>query len=394
MKKKLFSLLLVMFMLLGFVDIKAEAAVELESHINSCADFLVKNNNFDPWQIPSLLKLNKLNDAQKNNIKKDIDDNFDNCIYSTDIAKNIFVLRALGYDVQNYNGHDLVNEMLAMGDYLGSTNYEVWVLSAAVKGDYKLTDDSKKAIDNIVADVLKNQAASGGFAYSYGGQWVDVDCTGMALYALSPYKERGDVQESVKKGIKYIKDAYNNGQIDNSNTLAMAILGLYPYGEVTDNMISDLLSYQREDGSFTWKKDNEGSVVFASEQALYTLTSYKYGDVFDFRNAESNGSKEENKEDNKQDIDKDTGNTGDNDKKDNVEDKNNNGQNAGNGSNPENKPEESSPAEDSYENKMDEYASETKTGDVDICVISSLCLMAMAGIALGRKKSGAKICRK
>ena len=71
--------------------------------------------------------------------------------------KDIFVLSALGENPQEFCDYDLVNEMIGKGDYIGSNNYEVWILSAASKGNYTISDDNKEKLETIYEDILACQ---------------------------------------------------------------------------------------------------------------------------------------------------------------------------------------------------------------------------------------------
>ena len=82
------------------------------------------------------------------------------------------------------------------------------------------------------------------------------------------------------------KDA--EGKFNNSNTTAMAILGLSSIEEDVSSLVEDILTYQMEDGQFKWMNEETEGNYLATEQDFYALVqseAAKNGaDLFDFRN--------------------------------------------------------------------------------------------------------------
>ena len=266
----------------------AEQSIVTES-IFKTADYYAKQESLGEWQIPAMVRTGKITEAQKEKALEKVKENIQNGYeYSTQMAKDILVLSALGENPQEFCNYDLVNEMLEKGDYIGSCNYEVWILSAATKGNYTIDEGNKEILNRIYEDILACQNENGGFAYYPGGDWIDVDMTGMALYALSSYNDEKTL-EVINKAKDYInssKDA--EGKFSNSNTTAMAILGLSSIGEDVSTLVEDILTYQMEDGQFKWMHEEAEGNSLATEQDFYALVqseAAKNGaDLFDFRN--------------------------------------------------------------------------------------------------------------
>ena len=267
----------------------AEQSIVTES-IFKTADYYAKQEGLGEWQIPAMVRTGKITEAQKEKALEKVKENIQNGYgYSTQMAKDILVLSALGENPQEFCNYDLVNEMLEKGDYIGSCNYEVWILSAATKGNYTIDEGNKEILNRIYEDILACQNENGGFAYYPGGDWIDVDMTGMALYALSSYNNDEKNLEVINKAKDYInssKDA--EGKFSNSNTTAMAILGLSSIGEDVSTLVEDILTYQMEDGQFKWMHEEAEGNSLATEQDFYALVqseAAKNGaDLFDFRN--------------------------------------------------------------------------------------------------------------
>ena len=266
----------------------AEQSIVTES-IFKTADYYAKQESLGEWQIPAMVRTGKITEAQKEKALEKVKENIQNGYeYSTQMAKDILVLSALGENPQEFCNYDLVNEMLEKGDYIGSCNYEVWILSAATKGNYTIDEGNKEILNRIYEDILACQNENGGFAYYPGGDWIDVDMTGMALYALSSYNDEKTL-EVINKAKDYInssKDA--EGKFSNSNTTAMAMLGLSSIGEDVSTLVEDILTYQMEDGQFKWMHEEAEGNSLATEQDFYALVqseAAKNGaDLFDFRN--------------------------------------------------------------------------------------------------------------
>ncbi len=262
----------------------------LSKSIFKTADYYATQESLGEWQIPAMVRTGKITEAQKEKALEKVKVNIQNGYeYSSQMAKDIFVLSALGENPQEFCNYDLVNEMLGKGDYIGSCNYEVWILSAATKGNYTIDEGNKVILETIYEDILACQNENGGFAYYPGGSWIDVDITGMALYALSSYNNDDKTLEAINKAKDYInssKDA--EGKFSNSNTTAMAILGLSSVGEDVSSLVEDILTYQMEDGQFKWMHEEAEGNYLATEQDFYALVqseAAKNGaDLFDFRN--------------------------------------------------------------------------------------------------------------
>ena len=106
------------------------------------------------------------------------------------------------------------------------------------------------------------------------------------------YKAVEDVA-TITRGRVISKDYINSskdaeGKFSNSNTTAMAILGLSSIGEDVSSLVEDILTYQMEDGQFKWMHEEAEGNSLATEQDFYALVqseAAKNGaDLFDFRN--------------------------------------------------------------------------------------------------------------
>lgn len=275
-------------------EVKAEKSLDLTiyENIKKTASLLSTKDKLGEWQVPSMVRLEKITDIQKQNILNDINARIEKKYadeYSSQMAKDIIVLTSLNENPQTYKNFDLINEMINKKDYIGSCNYEVWILLCSTINNYSISAENKITLNEVISDIIKCQNENGGFSYTPGGSWIDVDMTGMAIFALSPYKNKTqEIEDAINNGKNYILSelSKNNGKFDNSNTTAMAILGLSSIGYDCSSLAEDLLTYELEDGSFTWKKDTPECNDFATEQSLYSLIQYSAAkdnkNIFDF----------------------------------------------------------------------------------------------------------------
>lgn len=266
---------------------------EISKEISKTSSLLSLRDSLGEWQVPSMVRLEKITNSQKqnifNSINARIDAKYENS-YSSQMAKDIFMLTALNENPQTYRNFDLINEMISKKDYIGSSNYEVWILIATELNNYSISDENKVLLNNMVEDILNCQSDNGGFGYSVDKQCIDVDMTGMAIFALSSYENKTpEITNAIENAKNYILSELekSGGKFDNSNTTAMAILGLSSVGYDCADLASNLLTYELEDGSFVWQKTDAESNDLSTEQALYSLIQYSASklnkNIFDFR---------------------------------------------------------------------------------------------------------------
>lgn len=171
-------------------------------------------------------------------------------------------------------------------------NAAIWGLAAlnAVDYDKAAYSDTLYNEDYFIEYILKNKSGEG-WAFGTGGS-ADPDMTGMALYALAPYRD--DTRQfggtTVKaEGMKAIKHMgvtqLENGRFGswgtvNSCSSAQVIMGIVawgidPQGEMftkkNGNALTGLMSYYLGDGTF--KYTNSFDPSFGTPQSLEGLIS-------------------------------------------------------------------------------------------------------------------------
>lgn len=203
----------------------------------------------------------------------------------TDLERMALGYAAAGGNPRDAAGYDLIERianherMLVQG-----TNGPIFALLVLSADDYALPSDAAWTRENLIAWLLQQQNGDGGWGLVHG-DGSNVDLTAMALASLAPYRERADVERSVGKALDWLSANQQvsggfrlEGQ-ENSESAAQVLLALVRLGidvndpkftKYGDTVLSNLLSYQQEDGGFAHVK-GEPSNAIATEQALLAL---------------------------------------------------------------------------------------------------------------------------
>ena len=220
---------------------------------------------------------------------------------STENSRMILALTAIGADVTNVGGVNLLNG-LSDFNFLSKqgNNGPIWALIALDSGDYELPAGANYIREMLVQAVLNMQLEDGGWAFA--GTQADSDMTGMALQSLARYYVReGETQTfavDVNPAVDAALDRLSQMQFDdgsfgtfdgNGNIVptsesisqvvtALCALGIDPNADERfikngRSAIDALLDYYVEGGGFKHLLDNDRDGM-ATEQAYYALTAY------------------------------------------------------------------------------------------------------------------------
>ncbi len=214
----------------------------------------------------------------------------------TEYSRLIVALSAIGADVTDVAGYDLT---LALGDYKRTIwqglNGPIWALIALDCGNYEIPvnpDAEIQATRQMYIDrILECELTEGGWNL-FGGtnattknQAADPDITGMALQALAKYQDQPAVKASCDKAIARM-EAMQNGQggfsswgTNNVESVVQIVVGATELGmDIDENfvkgdttLIDNILTFQKEDGSFLHTADGSGDNQMSSEQAYYGM---------------------------------------------------------------------------------------------------------------------------
>lgn len=213
---------------------------------------------------------------------------------STDNSRMILALTALGRDVTNVGGHNLLAGLsdLEYVKYQGN-NGPIWALLALDSGNYPVPSGGTVTRQALIDEILRVQTSDGGWTVS--GDKADSDMTGMALTALAPYYTKDlKVQEAIDKAIARLSEMQDEDggystsydgttKIATSESISQVVTALSALGINADtdprfvkngnSVIDALLRYYVKGGGFKHIMDGELDGM-ATEQAYYALTAY------------------------------------------------------------------------------------------------------------------------
>ena len=205
----------------------------------------------------------------------------------TENARIILALTAIGKDVTNVGGHNLLKGLDSM-DFVQKQgiNGPIWTLIALDSHNYPTMGDvtREKLIETILGAALED----GGWAFS--GTKADPDMTGMAIQALAPYyKTNETVKAAVDKALEALSalqrpdGGFGSWGTINSESCAQVIVALTALGidPTADSrfvkngltVLDALAGFYVTGGGFRHTTNGELDGM-ATEQGYYALAAY------------------------------------------------------------------------------------------------------------------------
>ncbi len=205
----------------------------------------------------------------------------------TDNARIILALTAIGKDVTNVGGHNLLKGLDNMA-YVQKQgiNGPIFTLIALDSHNYPTMGDVTR--EKLIETILDAQLPGGGWNLS--GENADTDMTAMAIQALAPYyKTNETVKAAVDKALEALSALQRNdggfgswGTV-NSESCAQVIVALTALGidPATDSrfvkngntVLGALAGFYVDGGGFKHTADGERNGM-ATEQGYYALAAY------------------------------------------------------------------------------------------------------------------------
>ena len=217
---------------------------------------------------------------------------------STDNSRMILALTAIGADVTNVGGHDLLMGLTDMEFVVKQgINGPSWALIAIDSGRYELPENPGTADpvtrEKLIQYLLDSQLEDGGWALS--GDMADSDMTGMILQALAPYYGKDEkVTAAVDRALDTVSRMQNadgsfsafggdGGLLPTSESISQIVVALSALNIDAANderfikngrsVLDALCDFYVEGGGFRHVSDGERDGM-ATEQAYYALTAY------------------------------------------------------------------------------------------------------------------------
>ena len=205
----------------------------------------------------------------------------------TDNARVILALTAIGKDVTNVGGHNLLKGLDNMA-YVQKQgiNGPIFTLIALDSHNYPTMGDVTR--EKLIQVILDAQLPNGGWNLS--GENADTDMTAMAIQALAPYyKTNETVKAAVDKALEALSTMQRNdggfgswGTV-NSESCAQVVVALTALGidPATDSrfvkngstVLGALAGFYVDGGGFKHTADGERNGM-ATEQGYYALAAY------------------------------------------------------------------------------------------------------------------------
>ena len=205
----------------------------------------------------------------------------------TDNARIILALTAIGKDVTNVGGHNLLKGLDNMA-YVQKQgiNGPIWTLIALDSHNYPTMGDVTR--EKLIQVILDAQLPDGGWNLS--GENADTDMTAMAIQALAPYyKTNETVKAAVDKALEALSalqrsdGGFGSWGTVNSESCAQVIVALTALGidPATDSrfvkngstVLGALSGFYVDGGGFKHTADGERNGM-ATEQGYYALAAY------------------------------------------------------------------------------------------------------------------------
>lgn len=290
----------------AYADILRNAAKKLGDIYKTTGDYIEKlpgdelNAFGGEWYILGLARSGrKVSDDYYKAIEKYVSENIDENgrldeKRATDNAKLVLVLSALGRDVTDVGGHDLLQALSDM-DYVtqqGLSGAIYALLAFDCRGYGIIPAADKNAVqtsrEGLVKYILDRQLKDGGWAYS--SDKAEPDMTAMALQALAAYyKTDAKVKDAADKAVTCLSKLQNTtGGYDsygsvNSESVAQVITALTALGIDPDNdarfvkngvsVLDSLCGFYVDGGGFHHVSDGKLDPT-ATAQGYYALAAY------------------------------------------------------------------------------------------------------------------------
>ncbi len=208
---------------------------------------------------------------------------------ATENARIILALTAIGKDVTNVGGHDLLAGLNEMS-YLSKQGINGAIFTLIALDSHNYTPAGDVTRDKLVQAIL-NAQISGDGGWSLDGKNADVDMTAMAIQALAAYyKSDSSAKKAVDKGLSWLSSVQQNDGgftswgAANSESCAQVIVALTALGidPAKDSrfikngvsVLDALCSFAVNGGGFKHLATETSANGMATEQGFYALVAY------------------------------------------------------------------------------------------------------------------------
>ena len=313
--KRYLSLFLILLILFGSA-VTTYANVDIDTVVADTASYLYQTVK-DPqvgsiggeWAILGLARSGiKLPDEYYENYYSNVEEyakerqgNLHDKKY-TEYSRVIVALTAIGKDPKNVGGYNL---LLPLGDYEKTIwqgmNGPIWALIALDSGNYEIPKNPDAKVqatrELYVNRILDCQLPDGGWSLFGGTELAeagaytsDPDVTGMALQALSNYRDDERVQKAIDTALEAMsnmqdeKGGFSSWGTKNSESCVQMLVALCELDISIDDprfvkngytALDNLMTYYQTGNGFLHTEGGNGSNLMATEQAFYGIVAVK-----------------------------------------------------------------------------------------------------------------------
>ena len=210
---------------------------------------------------------------------------------STENSRRILALTALGRDVTNAAGHDLLIGLSELSYVTRQgLNGPVYALLALDCGGYDVPEGGTATREALINAILAKALPAGGWAYS--GSEADPDMTAVAIQSLAPYYGSNEsVKSAVDRALEvlsamqtenggFISSGSENSESGAQVIIALTALGIDPEKDARfvkngKSALDALCSYAVDGGGFRHIAADSAADAVATQQGYCALVAYQ-----------------------------------------------------------------------------------------------------------------------
>ena len=168
------------------------------------------------------------------------------------------------------------DNVVMMGGYLNKVD----ALTALESGKYEMVESGDLTRQDLIDFTMSLVQSDGSFSYANMGDVSKIEVTSSAVTGLILSGEGGAVTKAIADGVEFIKN--NVKESDRPTDIIKAVIALNTAGvDATDvngkDLISWVMKYSRDDGSFSFNEnDKKGNVEDAAWALLALASQYRF----------------------------------------------------------------------------------------------------------------------
>lgn len=294
-------------LLSGTADVRSAKAADIAKQTQAALAYL-QGNVTNPsvgtingeWDVLAMARGNSLPDATTQAYMTNVYETLKSCdgelhaVKYTEYSRLILALSAiptLQIDMTDVNGYDLLEKIASMDNVTKQgVNGPIYALIALDSRNYPdpaySVSGQLATREALVAYILGQQCQDGGWSLRGKDGQSEADMTAMAIQALAPYTNRGDVKNAVTKGVNRLsamqgEDGYFAGENGKAlESIAQIVIALSAISSehdyVNDSMfikngqtlLDVMISYQMDNGSFSHIPDGKSDPMATSQGTM------------------------------------------------------------------------------------------------------------------------------